>query len=122
MFQSPRSPALCEISAFVALVCIASGSMSNGANAQSAADASTWTVSSVPQTVYGDIAGDLDGGFVRVVDVARGMDGSLAVADRQLSTISFFSPDGELVATAGRQGEGPREFSGIATLVADPEG
>ena len=50
------------------------------------------------------------------------MDGSLAVADRGLSTISVFSPDGDLVATVGRQGEGPREFTGIATLVADPEG
>ena len=122
MSQSQRSQALRVISALVPLACIASGSMPNGANAQSAADASTWIVSSVPQTVFGDIEGDLDGGFVRVVDVARGMDGSLAVADRQLSTISVFSPDGDLVATVGRQGEGPREFSGIATLVAGPEG
>ena len=88
----------------------------------SAGDASAWAVSPQPAMVLGGLEGGLDGEFVGVVDVVRGVDGSFAVADRRLSSISLFSPDGELLATVGREGEGPGEFSGIGDLVVDADG
>ena len=85
-------------------------------------DASAWTVGTEPLAVYGSVEGVAAGGFVHVVDVARGPSGMIAVADGQLLSISLFGADGNLFATMGRQGEGPGEFSSIGSLVSDPEG
>lgn len=87
-----------------------------------AVDASAWTVGAEPLIVYGSVEGVADGGFVHVVGVAHGPSGMIAVADGQLMSISLFGADGTLVATMGRQGEGPGEFSSIGSLVSDPEG
>ena len=85
-------------------------------------DASTWTVSRQPQMVLGQTEGGLGGEFAGIVDVVRAADGTIVVAESQFSNITFFSPDGTRIATSGRQGEGPGEFSRMSTLVADPEG
>ena len=87
-----------------------------------AVDAAGWTVGAEPVTIYGSVDGVAAGGFVHVLGVARGPSGMIAVADGQLMSISLFGADGNLVATMGRRGEGPGEFSSIATLVNDPEG
>jgi len=87
-----------------------------------AVDAAAWTVGAEPLTVYGSAEGVADGGFVHVAGVARGPAGMIAVADGQLLSISLFGADGNLVATMGRRGEGPGEFSSIGSLVSDPEG
>ena len=87
-----------------------------------AVDASSWTVGAEPVTIYGSVDGVAAGGFVHVVGVAHGPSGRIAVADGQLLSISLFAADGNLVATMGRQGEGPGEFSSIGSLVSDPEG
>ena len=81
-----------------------------------------WTVGAEPITIYGSAGDDPDAGFGYVADVARGPDGSIATADGLLNSLSFFSADGELLATAGRTGEGPGEFSEIAGLASTPEG
>ncbi len=87
-----------------------------------AVDASSWTVGAEPVTIYGSVDGVAAGGFVHVVGVAHGPSGMIAVADGQLLSISLFGADGNLVATMGRQGEGPGEFSSIGSLVSDAEG
>lgn len=82
-------------------------------------DASNWTVSSQPTTVLGQIEDGLGGEFAGIVDVVRAPDGTIVVAESQFSSITFFSLDGTRVATRGREGEGPGEFSRISTVVAD---
>ncbi len=85
-------------------------------------DASTWTVASQPSAIFGRSEDGLGGMLAGVVDVARAPDGTIVVAESQFSSVTFFSPDGMLVASKGRQGEGPGEFSRISALLADPEG
>ncbi len=93
---------------------------------ETAEDTSTgapqWTVGAEPVSVYGSAGDDLETGFGYVADVARGPDGTIAVADGLLNSLSFFSAEGELLARAGRTGEGPGEFSEIAGLVSTPDG
>jgi len=60
----------------------------------------------------------LDGGaepFFGVVDAFRMDDGRIAVADRGASAIRLFLPGGSEDARAGRRGQGPGEFQGIAS-------
>lgn len=93
------------------------------AHAQNAPpDASSWTVNSQPETVFGQTEEGLGGEFSGIIDVVRAPDGTIVVAEDQLSSINFFSPDGALIATKGREGKGPGEFNRMSTLVADPEG
>ena len=85
-------------------------------------DASNWTVNRQPTRVLGQIERGFGGEFAGIVDVVRAPDGTIIVADEQFSSITFFSPDGTRIATRGREGEGPGEFSRISTLLADPQG
>ena len=54
-----------------------------------------------PNHEFGDV-----GGMVRLAD------GSLVVADATYRQIRLYSPEGGFLASAGRAGEGPGEFSG----------
>lgn len=84
--------------------------------------APVWTVGAEPLAIYGSAGDDPDTGFGYVADVARGPDGTIAAADGLYYSLSFFSAGGELRAKAGREGEGPGEFSEIAGLVSTPGG
>jgi len=46
-----------------------------------------------------------------IFDAVVGTDGNVYLIDRQLSQVLVISPEGELVATLGRQGEGPGELN-----------
>jgi hypothetical protein len=48
--------------------------------------------------------------------------GNVYVVDNQLSEITAFSPDGEVLGTLGREGEGPGEFVRPIGLVLLPDG
>jgi hypothetical protein len=48
--------------------------------------------------------------FGSVVDATRLPDGRVAVVDRQARSVALFGPDGALLQTLGREGEGPGEF------------
>ena len=85
-------------------------------------EASSWTVATQPQAIFGQSGDGPEGMFAGIVDVARAPDGTLVVAESQFSSVTFFSADGTLIATRGRQGEGPGEFSRISRLLADHEG
>lgn len=63
---------------------------------------------------------DLLLGMVR--DVARDADGNLYVLDSQLAQVHVFAPDGRLVRTVGRQGDGPGEFRFPTNLIVLPDG
>ncbi len=81
-----------------------------------------WTVGAEPARAYGWIDGEPDTDFSDIAGVVVGADGSLAVADGTLAAITVFSGDGRVVATMGRQGEGPGEFSRLASLVSAGDG
>lgn len=85
-------------------------------------DASAWTIASQPLMVIGGLEADANGEFAAIVDVVRGPDGTFAIVDAMLSSISFHSPDGALIAVTGRRGEGPGEFRRITGALADPQG
>ena len=78
-----------------------------------------WAVMPEPERVYGWMEGVADSEFTDIIGIAYGSDGRIAVADRQLASITVFSPDGTVVATMGGRGDGPGEFRNITTLVAD---
>ncbi len=46
-----------------------------------------------------------------IFDAVVGTDGNVYLIDRQLSQVLVISPEGELVTTLGRQGEGPGELN-----------
>ena len=50
--------------------------------------------------------------FDQVVGMARRSDGSLLVADAGWTEIRLYASDGGFLGSAGREGEGPGEFSG----------
>lgn len=54
-------------------------------------------------------------------DVAIDAAGNLYALDSQLSSISVFDPDGILLRTIGREGEGPGEFRRASELFVTPE-
>ncbi len=59
--------------------------------------------------------------FGVVSDVALDAQGNLYALDMQLSQISVFDPDGNLVRTIGREGEGPGEFRRANQLFITPD-
>ena len=60
--------------------------------------------------------------FGAVVGMARLSDGSLAVADRLLNEVRLYSSEGYFQVSAGREGEGPGEFSGGIKSMANATG
>lgn len=53
---------------------------------------------------------------------ALGPDGNTYLVDRQMAQVLVVAPDGALVRTLGRQGEGPGEFNNPHTLFFLPDG
>lgn len=80
-----------------------------------------WSVSENAERVYGWVEDEPDSEFSDIVGVALGTGGSIAVADRRLATITVFSVDGTVIATMGREGDGPGEFRNLAGIVAHGE-
>ena len=100
-----------------------SSALAEEAGAQDVAGAAAgWTVSARPERVYGWLEAEPDSEFSYVVGVVHGPDGRLAVADRTLSAISVLASDGNVVATMGREGDGPGEFRRLTGIAASGEG
>lgn len=70
------------------------------------------------------LGGDDDEGVLLGVVTAAtiGPDGSIYLVDRQLSQVLVIGPDGALVRTLGRQGDGPGELRGPHSLFLMPDG
>lgn len=75
-----------------------------------------------PMLDVGSASAPADQELYQVTGLARLSDGRWVVANGGTNELRFYSPDGELVARAGSQGEGPGEFrrlSGLARLPGD---
>ena len=59
--------------------------------------------------------GSIDGpeALVRVTDLAVGPEGDIYVTQAHVGEVTVFSPEGRVVRTIGRSGEGPGEFSAV---------
>jgi hypothetical protein len=60
--------------------------------------------------------------FGVIADVARGPGQTVLLADAQLTTVTVISAAGEVLATLGRQGEGPGEVTRLGGVLALPDG
>lgn len=60
--------------------------------------------------------------FGTIAECLNDGDGNIYLLDGQLSEIHVFDPDGELLRTIGRQGEGPGEFQNGADMFWAPNG
>jgi hypothetical protein len=58
--------------------------------------------------------------FGSISSVAWLSDGTIAVADQIEHNVRFFSADGTLLASVGREGSGPEEFQDLYDLVVGP--
>jgi hypothetical protein len=68
----------------------------------------------------GDDEEDVLFGVVSAVDIDER--GNVYALDMQLSQVSVFAPDGKLLRTIGREGEGPGEFRRANIMFLTPEG
>jgi hypothetical protein len=75
-----------------------------------------WKVGSEPTLRVGVVEGDEVYQFSQITGVVRLADGGVAVADMGSSQVRFFGPDGRHLATVGRAGGGPGEFTGLSAL------
>lgn len=92
-----------------AMILVSVGLAATRATAQS----QQWSVGSSP-------AVRIDGAtheFTGLLPVVRLSSGTLVVADRASARVRFFSPEGTLVATAGRAGAGPGEFRSLELVM-----
>ncbi len=60
--------------------------------------------------------------FGTIAEFLKDDAGNIYLLDGQLSEIHVFDPDGELLRTIGRQGEGPGEFQNGADMFWGPDG
>lgn len=86
-------------------------------------EAERWRVEADdPLLDVGSASGPADQELYQVRGLVRLSDGRWVVANGGTSELRFYSPDGEMVARAGSEGEGPGEFqrlSGLARLPGD---
>jgi hypothetical protein len=74
--------------------------------------AQSQTVSELKVVASVDLAGQVMG---EIEWITRGPSGLVAVSDRGSGKVHFFSPDGRNAGTFGRLGEGPGEFTNMAS-------
>ena len=75
-----------------------------------------WTLGSKPALDLGTVTGGGVTEFYDVADVRLIPGDRLVVANRGSEELRFFSLEGEHLHTAGRPGNGPREFKGLAMV------
>ena len=69
----------------------------------------------------GVLMGDRSRMFGRVNQLAVDSNGNIVVLDSQNYSVSWFAPDGRHIAATGRQGGGPAEFQGPASITVGPD-
>lgn len=72
--------------------------------------------------MYGGDLDDPDNFFYLPVDIALDSNDNLFVLDNKAYCIKKFAPDGTLLKTFGRKGEGPGEMIGAYSMAVDPDG
>jgi hypothetical protein len=81
------------------------------------AGAERWAITARPSLSIGLTDGPLALVFERIVDAIELEDGSIAVADQLAYEIRFFDSTGRHLASHGRRGDGPSEFSSVVQLL-----
>ena len=74
------------------------------------------TVAAEPRLVIGEREGDPTHELYRVFGGSLLSDGRLALVDQGSQQLRIYGPDGTLLSTGGRAGEGPGEFTNAFTL------
>lgn len=80
-----------------------------------------WVVDASSEVVYGESGGD-EVQFVWIRNARRLPDGRVIAIDPRLRKLFVFSPEGDLLAQTGREGDGPGEFKdpgGVVSLGGD---
>lgn len=77
-----------------------------------------WTVTGSPLLEIGRGEGDPAAQFSRIRGVLRLPDGRIVVAESSAAELRYFDADGRHVGTAGREGEGPGEFTFLSGVEA----
>ena len=75
-----------------------------------------WTVVEPPLLEIGSTAGDPDYQLADVTGAAKLEGGGIVVAVQGSKELRWFSEDGTFLRRAGREGEGPGEFSGLTFM------
>ncbi len=108
------------ISWIPALLLVAAAGCGPGDDAPSDGGAIRWEVDARPALSVGQIEGEEPYVFANVQGVRLLPEGGVAVADGASGTIRIFGPDGAFVRQMGGEGEGPGEFSGLASIRLRP--
>ncbi len=77
---------------------------------------SKWSVDPIPIMDIGGVSPKGDVLIALPSGATRLPDGTIVVADRHSWSIRYFDSRGQLIRTAGRQGDGPGEFRGLSWL------
>jgi len=75
-----------------------------------------WILGQTPTLSIGTLDGDSLYQFYQVTGSVRLSDGRIAVTDNGTRQLRIFSPDGNFLASFGREGEGPGEFRNIRVM------
>jgi hypothetical protein len=76
----------------------------------------SWQLGNAPDWSVGELEGDPDYLLSRVVGATQFQDGRVFVANGGTNEIRVYDPDGDLVQTIGREGQGPGEFQYLRAL------
>ncbi len=75
-----------------------------------------WTFAPVPAMDLGSVDAAPDHQFHMVMGAATLSDGRIVVANAGTQELRWYGPDGTLMVTAGGEGEGPGEFTGLTSV------
>lgn len=118
---SARRGRLCLTTRRAIVLGIAATSVGACADRSKSSDAEStaaveWRIDSTPSLSIADDDALGEPVIGNAVGVSRLPDGGVIVADRGLSSLRFFAPDGSFVRSVGRKGSGPGEFDYIAWM------
>ena len=92
------------------------GATACGTADHSEAQAAIWAMSSEPSLTIGKLDGAAEYLFHQIVRARLLPDDRIAVADRGLSTVRVYGPEGDFVVEMGGAGEGPGEFTDLRDI------
>ncbi len=78
--------------------------------------AAAWVVSDTPSLDLGSVDAPPEHQFLQVMGVASLSDGRIVVANAGTQELRWFDADGTLVVSAGGEGQGPGEFTGLTSV------